>query len=437
MSENLKKFIPLYPKIYRALLFLFILFLSLANHDRYFILLPKLFPSRAILIGLIALNLPIFAQEFRRKEFLKDKLLLVLLGLFAVRAVSIVKSLNLLNSFFVLAFFGSAIALYLILKRLARTDPKYFTLLFQLYLATVVVIGLFGLLQYLLALIGVVLPGVLKGGNYFRIPGTFYDANHLSPFISTGLFFFLGLSFLAKNAKRKLCSLLLTLILAMVSVLTFSRSGFLGTAVGGLTFGLLSLKSGFGKKLLPLVLILAVFVGGVLYFSHRTHYSLVDRMFKSLTDPAEKSTVAHYELLLGEWRLFLDHPILGVGYGSFSEAFRASEHSKGHTWIDPVKDIRLPPHSIWLEALVETGIVGFIPYLILMALIGQRLFRGLFRTQVERDKVYLLAFISGFFALLSGGIFYSYNLLFFWYFIFVGLLFSKEVTAKAVTPNHV
>ncbi len=411
---------------YKALLFLFVLFLPLANHDRFFILHPKLFPSRMVLVGLILLNVPTFIKEFRKKEFLQDKFLLVLLGLFAVRAVSIVKSLNLLESFFILGFFGSAIALYVILKHLARTDQKYFTFLFQLYLAVVAVIGLFGLLQYLLALIGVILPGVLKGGNYFRIPATFYDANHLSPFISTGLFFFLGLSFLAKDLKQKCGLLVLGLILAIVSVITFSRSGFLGLGVGCLTFGLLSLKEGFGRKLLPLVTVLVIFVGGMLYFSDQTHYSLVDRMFKSLVDPAEKSTVAHYELLLGEWQLFLDHPVLGVGYGGFSEAFRASEHSKGHTWIDPVKDIRLPAHSIWLETLTETGVVGFIPYLLFMLLVTQQFLNALFGAQERRDKVYLMAFVSGFFALLSGGIFYSYNLLFFWYFIFAGLLFSQN-----------
>ena len=421
--ENLMKFTTLS----KTLLFLFVLFLPLANQDRYFLWHPKLYPSTILLVILILFHSPYLWQEVRKKQFWSDKYLLLLTALFGVRAISVINSRSLTNSLLLLAFFGSVIFLYLILKRLAKTDEKFFSLLFQLYLAVVVVIGFFGLLQYLLALGGVILPGVLKGGNYFRIPSTFYDANHLPPFISTGLFFFLGFSFLAKDVRQKFGFLILSLVLAMVSVLTFSRSGFLGTVVGSLTFGFLSLKNGFGKKLLPIVLVLLVFVGGVLYFSHRTHYSLVDRMFKSLTDPAEKSTVAHYELLLGEWQLFLDHPILGVGYGGFSEAFRASEHSKGHTWIDPVKDIRLPAHSIWLETLVETGVVGFIPYLLSMLLVTQQLFAGLFKAPTDQDKIYLLAFISGFLALLSGGIFYSYNLLFFWYFIFTGLILARNV----------
>jgi O-antigen ligase len=416
-----------------VLLLLLVLFLPLANQDRYFLWHPKLYPSNILLVVLILLAAPSFWREARKKQFWSERPLLALVALFAVRVLSLINSQSLTNSLLLLAFFAGVIALYLLLKRLAETDKKYFEFLFQLYLVTVIVIGFFGLLQYLLALISVILPGVLKGGNYFRIPSTFYDANHLSPFISTGLFFFLGFSFLAKDIRKKLGFLLLSLMLAMVSVLTFSRSGFLGLMVGFLTFGLLSLRQGFGKKLLPLVLILLLFVGGVLYFSNRTHYSLVDRMFKSLTDPAEKSTVAHYELLLGEWRLFLDHPILGVGYGGFSEAFRASPHSQGHTWIDPVKDIRLPAHSIWLETLVETGILGFVPYLIFMLLVTRQLFAGLFKiypapsTDEKRRGVYLMAFISGFFALLSGGVFYSYNLLFFWYFIFAGLIFSMRL----------
>ncbi len=416
-------------------LFLFVFLLPFADRTRYAIFVPKLFPSRAILVGLIILSIPIFIKEIKKKKFWSDKYLLVLLGLFSVRAVSIVNSMNLTNSISVLAFFGSAIALYLILKRLAKTDGKYFTFLFQVYLTVVVVIGLFGLLQYLLALIGVILPGVLKGGNYFRIPATFYDANHLPPFLSTGIFFFLGFSWLAQRRKARWGFLLLALILTLVLILTFSRSGFFGFVVGGLTFGLLSLKENFGKKLLPIVGILAIFVVGVIYFSHRTHYSLFDRMFKSLVDPAEKSTMAHYHLLLGEWELFKENPILGVGYGGFSEHFRASKFSKEHTWVDPVKDIRLPAHSIWLETLTETGIVGFIPYLLFMLLVTQQLFWALSKARAEQGKVYLIAFISGFFALLSGGMFYSYNLLFFWYFIFVGLLFSREVTNKFVTTN--
>lgn len=437
MFRNLTKFMPLWSKIYRSLLFLFVLFLPFANQDRYFINNPKLYPSRAILAVLIFLSLPLLSKGFKKKEIILDKYLLLLVGLFAVRAISIINSMSLVNSLFLLAFFGSAIFLYWILRSLAKTDTDYFSFLFRFYLSVVVVIGFFGLFQYLLALAGVTLPGVLKGGNYFRIPATFYDANHLSPFISTGLFFFLGFSFLAKNIRRKLGFLALGLVLALVSILTFSRSGFLGMVVGSLTFGLLSLWKGFGKKLLPFVLVLLVFVGGVLYLSHQTHYSLVDRMFKSIFDPAEKSTVAHYELLLGEWRLFLDNPIIGVGYGGFSEAFRASDYSKAHTWVDPVKDIRLPAHSIWLETLTETGLIGFSFYLAFMILVARTFFQGLEKAVTAPDKIYLTAFTSGFFALLAGGIFYSYNLLFFWYFTFVGLLFSQEVTAKAVTTSGV
>lgn len=423
-------------RLNKWLLFLFVLFLPLANHDRYFLFLPKLYPSRLILVLLIIFSFPILAEALRKSDvknkLLSDKLFLVLLGLFAVRAVSLVNSLNLQNSLFLLAFFGSVIALYLILKNLAKTDKEFFAFLFQLYLVVIVVISAFGLLQYLLALAGVILPGVLRGGNYFRIPATFYDANHLPPFISTGIFFFLGLSFLKKEPKRRWGFLLLTLVLVMVSLLTFSRSGFLGLVVGALAFGGLAFKEGFKRELIPLIGVFALFVVGVLYFSHRTHYSLVDRMFKSLVDPAEKSTVAHYQLLLGEWRLFLDNPVLGVGYGGFSEAFRASPHSKAHTWVDPVKDIRLPAHSIWLETLTETGLIGFAFYFAFMFLAALSMLRALFKVSVVRDKVYLIAFISGFFALLSGGIFYSYNLLFFWYFIFVAVIFSRQV----ILSNH-
>lgn len=363
-----------------------------------------------------------------KRAIMADPLLILLTVLWLVRAVSIIQTKNLGASINLLVFYSSMVGFYMLLR-------QYFDLsLYKIHTLTVTTIVLFGILEVLWALQKTAFPGVLLGGNYLRIPATFYDANHLPAYILTVLPFLLVLVWQANNLFKKSVLAFLLCLSTLLLLGTFSRSGMIGFTVAFFIFFVLLVIFKYYKKALSMAAIaLVVVIAGIL--TSQTEYSLFKRL-GSVLNPAEKSTTAHETLLLGEWNLFIEHPILGVGYGSFSEAFRDSDWGKAHLYVDPTQNIRLPAHSIWLETLTETGILGFVPYAALMFLVLLTVSRALRKVEVKSVRLYLSALVSGLVGILAAGMFYSYNLEFFWFYLFFVYLFSVWVinsSEKAVS----
>lgn len=61
------------------------------------------------------------------------------------------------------------------------------------------------------------------------------------------------------------------------------------------------------------------------------------------------------------WQMFLDHPLLGVGFSQWGDVYRAS-------YLSPLaKEPMLPhPHNLYLFILSESGLLGFISYFIMV-----------------------------------------------------------------------
>ncbi|MEK7610876.1 MAG: O-antigen ligase family protein [Patescibacteria group bacterium] len=420
-------------KIYQFGLVILVLLFPLANSDLYYFVNPKLYPARAFLVVLILFSgLALMANLLRKKsagfiinEIKSDQFLKIVLALFVVRAVSINMSRNYQASFLLLAFFASMIALYLMLKYVFSRDGKFLFNLYLVHLLAVALIGFYGIAQALLLLIDIKLPGVLLGGTFLRVPATFYDANHLPAYLLTGLPFILVFGWMQRNKILGRLLLGLTGLLGVVVLLSFSRSGFAGFFLSFVIIFLSIVRFGYWQKAAQLFSIVVI-IAFVIFLSGRTQFSLVNRLFGSFTS-AEKSTVAHVALLYGEFKIFLDHPVLGVGYGSFSEYFRSSEIGREHAVVDPATQVRIPPHSLWLEALSETGIVGFSLYLSLLLLIFESLVKALRKVSGKKDRLYLTGLLAGFLGLNLASIFYSFNLEFFWFYLIYCYLYSRKV----------
>lgn len=423
--------------ILTVLLALFVLAFPLANQDLFAVYHSKLFPARIILLILIAFFGSFFILTGDRGKRAKRGILFlrtdrpaqILLSLWLVRAVSLVNTLNLGASLNLLAFYTAMVALYFILRFLVSQDGGGLRKLYYLHVVVAVLVAFYALVQLVMAFRGVRLPGVLVGGNYVRVPGTFYDANHLPAYLVTVIPFLLGLSWIARRKYQNLAAFGLTVILAGVVLSTFSRSGMLAAGVGFLVMVVGAYLFGWWRKVLGFT-VLALLGIVVLALTSQTEYSLLKRI-GSVVDPAEKSTTAHKILLAGEWGLFLQNPIIGVGYGGFSEHFRNSPWGVEHAKIDPTTNVRLPPHSLWLETLVETGILGFAFYLTFIALVIQSLIRAIFSTFEKPQQVFLLSLLASVVGVMSGALFYSYNLEFLWFLLFFSLIYSQRLFVKA------
>lgn len=409
-----------------------IISLPFADHTRFSFLFNRILPTRVILIvlfsfsGLYLINRYLKAGIKKLKEDLKDLLndpyLLILLTLLVVRVISLIGSLNLKASLSLLLFFVSVIALYILLKMVVIHNRFFAFTMIRTYLYVGVGATLFGLLQLIFILKGINLKGVLVGGDFIRIPGTFFDANHFPAYLSTVAPLMLGFALLSTKRWLKFLWWGLFLVLSVVVLYTFSRSGMIALGVGTLVFLIYMMRLGFLRRIVPLLLIILA-LGTLILLSNRTPRSLVSRVL-SVADPFEKSTVAHTLLIQGELDLFRSNPILGVGYGSFSEHFRNSPLGMEHLKIDPTPNIRLPAHSLWFEVMTETGIPGLILYATFMVLVLAYLVHMVQEVPNKTARIYGAGLFSGTVGILTGGLFYSYNLEFFWFYLFLAILFA-------------
>ena len=130
--------------------------------------------------------------------------------------------------------------------------------------------------------------------------------------------------------------------------LSSTRSSWLG-AVAALAVVLAVLRR---RWLIPFAAGLALFVL-LLPGPYR------DRV-RSIWNPAYRTNVQRIELLRGGWRIFTEHPIVGVGTHDLAELYRAhmppgAVHVHGHM------------HNMFLQVAVQTGVVGLAAFLYLFA----------------------------------------------------------------------
>ena len=163
-----------------------------------------------------------------------------------------------------------------------------------------------------------------------------------------------------KSRKLRILALVAAGLIFGGLLLTFSRGCILAAIVVSILMG--------GMGLLKLrQLLTAALVGGLLIAVLQptvvTRMLSLERISALLpgSDASDKapdsSMVLRYELDLAAWRVFLSHPILGVGPGQFVPYYS----------MDYVNRVGLRPltkgyqaHNLYFQALAETGLIGAI-----------------------------------------------------------------------------
>ncbi len=106
----------------------------------------------------------------------------------------------------------------------------------------------------------------------------------------------------------------------------------------------------------------------------------------------DSSIVLRYELDLAAWRVFLDHPILGVGPSQFATYY--SVEYVNRVGLQPLQK-GYQAHNLYFQALAETGLVGFTCFVSIMATIMWGLWKA--RSHVARNNSDLSLTAAGFF----------------------------------------
>jgi len=184
-----------------------------------------------------------------------------------------------------------------------------------------------------------------------RSGGTGYGPNEFAimilPFIAVT--FYMGLA--EKNKALKLIFLGISTVILLTLVSTVSRGGIVG--LGGMLL-ILTLKS---KRKIITILLASI---AVVLFLNTMPQTLRERFGKTqvisdaygIGDGDIDSTTRRYNLSLAAWRMFLAHPLFGVGVGNYFY------ENRNYAPVYPGR-----AHNMYLEMMAELGAIGIILFL--------------------------------------------------------------------------
>lgn len=148
---------------------------------------------------------------------------------------------------------------------------------------------------------------------------------------------------------------------------------------------------------------------------------------------AERSAEQRYQLAQVALRIAKDHPLLGVGVGTYQEAHaRYAARLKAQF---PIAGGRRDAHNTWLLLWAETGIVGLLLFVCLLGTVSwHAVRRGAATRHGESDVAVAQILALGLFAFCVAGTFGSFaylNLL----HLYLVLLYRSRVSLDAAEPS--
>ena len=206
------------------------------------------------------------------------------------------------------------------------------------------------------------------------------------------------------------------------------RGAILGLFAGILLLGLLLIFSGTVSRRfkIALTVLFILFFIGIFnlwifrdsQFIKNPNFSILKRLTQfSLSEATAQTRILTWQIAL---KSFADRSILGAGPENFNYLFNAHYSPTllkfggggfGETWFDK-------PHNAFLEILAETGIVGFLAYVLIWLAVTSALYK-LFK---KGEKLLSLILTSAFIAYF-GAVFFSFDSFGSWFGLYLMLSF--------------
>jgi len=310
---------------------------------------------------------------------------IVLYLLIAVGATA--ASINLSGSLRDLAIYFFAFVLFFVLINQIESK-KELKVFLNLLLLGAFFVSLYGIYQYL---VGTPLPAgwvdvEQNPAIRTRVYSVFGNPNVLANYLVLLIPFSFALLLGTKKIAAKISYFALAAMLCLTLLLTFSRGGWLGLLVGLLVFALLK-----DRRMLILILI------GLLAGAALLPDVFLQRL-STIGSPRDTSNAYRIRVWQESMGIVEDFPLTGVGLGH--EAFMRiyplymldREKSPFHT------------HNSYLQILVETGIIGLIVFLWLLASYFKRGLKAVASCRDQELKYLMIASMSATVGILTQGI---------------------------------
>lgn len=375
------------------------------------------------------------------EAFKKDPFLFLLVCLWLLRSLWIKKSASFDESFKLFIFYSSIVGIYFIFRNLyEKHGLKFIKKSINLYL----IIGFFtatiAVLQfYLRSCCRFSVGGVWVVPGYTpRLGSTFWDVNHFGGYLITMIPLLFAMFFTKQKSKlTNLYYLFSGLFLSSILFFTQSRSSWMGLAIGLAVSLIVYYFANFKKVLYYFGFLVFVAIIGLFSYTAYKNISIIEKV-ASFMHYRLDSTDTHMLLLDGASEVYFDNLLIGAGYGNFDHAFRGTLISDTYFNREPrLKEMKVPSHSVWGEVLAETGSVGITLYVIFAGLILASLVVSIFTSKSNDTKLLGIGLFGGAVSILVAGLFYSYNMEFYWIYLFMCIAFSINVIGKKWSLSYI
>lgn len=234
----------------------------------------------------------------------------------------------------------------------------------------------------------------MRAGEFLvsRVSGTFGHPNNLAGFLSMVLPLNLALLFAPLRRRLKVVLVLLLVLMTAVLVLTLSRGGWLAFILGSLITLFLCLARRHRHKALSLIVALTVTATFLV-----ATIVLIEPLQRRLFEEDYGAAQTRIPLALVALNIIRHHPWLGVGLTNYV----ASAPSYDITREAISYEFPRPVHNEFLLIGAELGLPALALFLLILGVLGRRLFRA-GRHPEQTPLPYLALGLIGAFAAWSG-----------------------------------
>ncbi len=198
--------------------------------------------------------------------------------------------------------------------------------------------------------------------NAYRIGGPFGDPNFFGQLMILPIAFGLQRLAAARSLRGRALALAVVVLCGAIILLTYSRGALIALVVV-LVIWLWTTPTPRTRALILMCGIGALLVGSlVLPTTYRERFSQVQSVVPGLG--SEQGTTSDDALrgresaLIVGWRMFADHPLVGIGAGNFQSRYLEYAESVGLFRSGEA----LAPHSLITQVASETGLLGVIVF---------------------------------------------------------------------------
>ncbi|HPZ09324.1 MAG TPA: O-antigen ligase family protein [Candidatus Eremiobacteraeota bacterium] len=223
---------------------------------------------------------------------------------------------------------------------------------------------------------------VISGGLNVRIYSTFYQSDAFAGYLIILIPLAISLSNENLSFLPKVFSMVLSVILLSCLFMTHSRGGWLSLIVVFIVFLWALRKQEIGKVFFRLVFYLISAIMFVYFFPNISKdnpmQSVVQRA-TTIVDLEHSSVMARFQFWEGAVKISLNNPVMGIGLGNFGRVYPRFQKN--------VLYFSHYTHNYYAQMAAETGIIGFIFFMLIIFTVLFWGFRLIFRGKLSCFEV--------------------------------------------------